>query len=109
MGKIKVAIVEDDDKCRKDIVSLINGENDLECKAEYRNAEDAIAFLKHQTPDIIIVDLDLKARLTGIDVIRELKKHFDEAYLKSSFWSIPFQTAGKMSLKQSLKVPSVMF
>ncbi len=82
MEKITVAIVEDDDAFRKELIALINGEEDMICTSNYRNAEEAIAFLKHKPLDIIIVDLDLKSKQDGIDVIRELKEHYDQAYLQ---------------------------
>lgn len=81
MEKIKVAIVEDDDRFRNELVALINAEPDLVCCSNYRNPADAITFLKHQQIDIIIIDLDLKSKQNGIDVIRELKEYYDQAYI----------------------------
>jgi DNA-binding NarL/FixJ family response regulator len=81
--KIKIAIVEDEERKRKELRELIEKENArMEFVSEYRNPDDALAFLRQKTAlDIVIVDIDLKAAKDGVEVIKGLKPHFDQLFL----------------------------
>jgi DNA-binding NarL/FixJ family response regulator len=81
--KIKIAIVEDEERKRKELRELIEKEKErMECVSEYRSPDDALVFLRQKTAlDIVIVDIDLKAAKNGVDVIKGLKPHFDQLFL----------------------------
>jgi DNA-binding NarL/FixJ family response regulator len=73
MEIIRISIVEDIAEIRDGIRFLINQTPDFSCVSAYGNAEDALANLPEDAPDIVIMDIGLP-RGTGIECIRMLKK-----------------------------------
>lgn len=72
MEKIRVAIVEDLKDVAQSLCEVLNAEPDLECRHVYHQAEDAIHFLPHVQPDVVVIDIGLP-RASGIDAIRALR------------------------------------
>ena len=77
MNKIKIAIVEDDVETRDYLFSLINGSPGITCTAVFSNAEDLIQAIRHQTLDVVLMDIHLPG-MSGIDCISKLKPDFPE-------------------------------
>jgi DNA-binding NarL/FixJ family response regulator len=72
MLPIKVAIVEDLEEVREGLINFINSDPELEVTGSFSNAEDAIAVIPHDLPDIVIMDINLPG-MSGINCIAEIK------------------------------------
>jgi len=74
----KVLVIDDEQWIRKGIVSkIINHGFQFDWVCESEDAETALAFIKENRPDIIITDIRLP-EMSGIDLIREIKKEYAE-------------------------------
>jgi DNA-binding NarL/FixJ family response regulator len=72
METIQVSIVEDIAEIRDGLRFLVSRTPGFTCVSAYENAEDALANLPADKPDIVIMDIGLPGK-TGIDCIRMLK------------------------------------
>ena len=73
MEKKKVLIVDDEYFIGKLIYKLIAwDEKNLECVSILDNGEDAIDYIKKNTPDIVITDIRMPG-VSGLDLIRETR------------------------------------
>ena len=73
--KHAILIVDDHAILRQGLVFLLNREADLEVCGEVADAEQALAFLRDQSPDLIIVDISLPGA-SGLDLIKQIKAHY---------------------------------
>jgi DNA-binding NarL/FixJ family response regulator len=69
---IRVAIIEDDDIIRKQIIDLLAQADGFRCVGGYGNAEDAMDDIPVKTPDVVLMDINLPGA-SGIECTRELK------------------------------------
>jgi DNA-binding NarL/FixJ family response regulator len=69
---IRVAIVEDSLELREVLQSLISGSPGFACVAVCGSAEEALAVIPHNPPDVVLMDIQLPA-MSGIECIRRLK------------------------------------
>jgi DNA-binding NarL/FixJ family response regulator len=69
---IKVSIVEDDDRVRESLASLIDGTKGFRCAGAHCNAEAALKLIPLEKPDVVLMDIHLP-RMSGIDCVRRLK------------------------------------
>jgi RNA polymerase sigma factor (sigma-70 family) len=69
---ITVSIVEDLPEIRNGVAKFIAKDNELAIVAIYENGEDALIDIPLQTPDVVIMDINLPG-INGIDCIRQLK------------------------------------
>ncbi len=69
---IKVSIVEDNDRVRESLTSLIDGARGFRCVGAHRSAEAALKLIPDEKPDVVLMDIHLP-RLSGIDCVRKLK------------------------------------
>lgn len=76
--RIRVLCVDDHAIVREGIVSLIEGDPDLEIVAEAETAAEAIASFHTLKPDVAIVDLRLPDR-DGAELIAELRRDDPQA------------------------------
>src|SRR5690242_20465189 len=65
---LNLFLVEDNHDIRTQLEVLLKGEPEYQCHS-FRNAEEAIAHLKHEVPDIILMDIHLPG-MSGIDATR---------------------------------------
>jgi DNA-binding NarL/FixJ family response regulator len=72
MAKISVAIVEDSDLIRELTIRAIDQSGEFEVSHTYANAEDAIAFLPKEPPQIALMDIQLPG-MSGIECLAKLK------------------------------------
>lgn len=74
----KVLVIDDEQWIRKGIVSkLINHGFQFDWIFESEDAETALDFMKENRPNIVITDIRLP-EMSGIDLIREIKKIYSE-------------------------------
>lgn len=69
---IRIAIVEDIFDVADMLRETINDEADMQCDQHYSNAEDAITFLSKNQPDIVVMDIGLAGKKSGVDAVKEL-------------------------------------
>ena len=69
---IKISIVEDDDWIRENLASQIDLAPGYRCIKRYRTGEEAILGLPNDTPDVVLMDINLPG-LSGIECVRRLK------------------------------------
>ena len=69
---IKVSIIEDDAWIRENLSSRIGQTQGFVCNGAYRTAEEAIAKLPAQAPDVVLMDINLP-KMNGIECVRQLK------------------------------------
>lgn len=75
---ITVLCVDDHPIVREGIVSIIQGDSDLQIVGEAESAAQAIAAFRTSKPDVTVIDLRLPDR-DGVEVIRELRKDFPKS------------------------------
>ena len=69
---IRVALVEDDDKIRNNLIDVLENSTDYRCIAAYSNAEDALRDIPEKLPDIVLMDINLP-EMDGIECTKKLK------------------------------------
>ena len=72
MTRLRIGIVEDDDRLRADFVRLIDGSDGMRCVGAYASAEAALAELPSQAPDVVLMDINLPG-MSGIESVRRLR------------------------------------
>lgn len=77
---IKLFIVDDHYMVIEGIHSLLQNEKDIEWIGHATNAASCMAFLQHQTPDVILMDISLPDK-SGIDLCSEVKERFPGIYI----------------------------
>lgn len=65
---IKVSIVEDDAKLRGTMVRYFAGQAGFECLCAYPDAETALAKIPENPPDVVLMDINLRA-MNGIECV----------------------------------------
>lgn len=74
---IRVALVEDDDKIRNNLIDLLEGSDGFRCVGAYPNAEDALEDIPGKAPDIVLMDINLPG-IDGIECTQRLKMKMPE-------------------------------
>ncbi|MBI4547852.1 MAG: response regulator transcription factor [Ignavibacteriae bacterium] len=70
---IRVAIVEDNEKIREGLATLIDGSEGFQCLATYETAEEALRYLPAYKPDVVLMDIQLP-KMSGIECVEKLKE-----------------------------------
>ncbi len=70
--EIRVMIVEDQEDVREGLRLLINGSGGYRCIAACRSAEDALEEIRHQIPDVVLMDINLPG-MRGTECVVHLK------------------------------------
>jgi len=71
---MKIAIIEDNTMLRQNLVLLLGGEADLEVCGDFGTAEEALDPLEALAPDLMLVDIGLPGKLSGIELISLAKE-----------------------------------
>ncbi len=74
---IKVAIVEDNERIRTGLATLIDGSDGFHCQAAYESAEEALRNLPARKPDVVLMDIQLPG-MSGIECVQKLKERCPE-------------------------------
>ena len=77
---IKVFIVDDHYMVIEGIHSLLQHEKNIEWMGHATNAASCHAFLLHQQPDVILMDINLPDK-SGIDLCKEVKQQYPAVYI----------------------------
>jgi DNA-binding NarL/FixJ family response regulator len=70
---IKVSIVEDSEAVRTTLSRVIARAEGLQCVSVYSNAEAAVEGLPGDTPDVVLMDINLPG-MNGVECVRRLKQ-----------------------------------
>lgn len=71
----KLFIVEDHYLVIEGIRSMLQNEKNMEWMGHAMNAASCLAFLKHQQPDILFMDINLPDK-SGVDLCKEVSEQF---------------------------------
>jgi DNA-binding NarL/FixJ family response regulator len=77
---IKVFIADDHYMVIEGIRSLLQHEESVEWMGHATNAASCLAFLHQQTPDVILMDINLPDK-SGIDLCREVKQKYPAIHI----------------------------
>ncbi|HEY4320269.1 MAG TPA: response regulator transcription factor [Gemmatimonadales bacterium] len=72
-GPIRVAVVDDHGVVREGIRRVLEGEPGISVVGEGKNADEAIALVTRERPDVLVIDVAMPGR-TGIQVAAELRR-----------------------------------
>ena len=70
---IQVAIIEDDPRIRQLLQLIVDGSPGFYCHQDFEDCETAIPALIANTPDLVLLDVDLP-KMSGIEGLKELLK-----------------------------------
>jgi DNA-binding NarL/FixJ family response regulator len=73
----RVAIVEDNKVIRESLVAYVHMDPDLKCICTCGTAEEALAILPQQRPDVVLMDIQLPQQ-SGIECTAQLKQLLPE-------------------------------
>lgn len=76
----KVFIVDDHYMVIEGIRSLLQNEKGIEWLGHATNAESCLSFLRHQQPDIILMDISMPDK-NGIDLCKEVKEKYPSVFI----------------------------
>jgi DNA-binding NarL/FixJ family response regulator len=69
---LRVAIVEDDQRWRTSLESLLRETGGLECVGSFGTGEDAIRDLPSRRPQVVLMDINLP-KISGVECTRQLR------------------------------------
>lgn len=72
MKKIKIALVDDDERCRRSLVQTLSTAEDFEITAVCGDAEELLEKLEAHLPEVVLVDLGLPG-MGGQELIGRLR------------------------------------
>jgi DNA-binding NarL/FixJ family response regulator len=72
---IRVAVVEDNDKIREGLDTIIDGSEGFECVMASDSAEAALRRIPEVKPDVVLMDIQLPG-MSGIECVKNLKGRF---------------------------------
>ncbi len=70
---ISVTIIEDDVELKDLWADFIDSHRGLVCVSSYTSCEEAIKHVKKDKPNVILMDITLAGKMSGIDGVREIK------------------------------------
>ena len=73
--RLKVAIIEDDERVRDTFVELINSTPGMVCIGAFESCEDALEAFSHEVPHVLLTDIGLPG-MSGIDGARVIKARY---------------------------------
>src|SRR5688500_6022807 len=77
VAPIKVSVVEDHDRFRAGLTTMLEGYPEFRCVGAYRTAEEALAKITQARPDVVLMDIELPRR-SGIECVRELSRRMPD-------------------------------
>ncbi len=72
---ISVFIIDDHQMIIEGIHSLLQNESDIKWLGSTKSADDLMAFLKHNQPDILLMDINLPQK-SGLELCKEVKEKY---------------------------------
>jgi DNA-binding NarL/FixJ family response regulator len=78
-ASIRVLCVDDHPLVRDGVSSAISDQGDMEVVGEAASGEEAVELFEQLTPDITLMDLRLRGRMSGLDAIRAIRARSRDA------------------------------
>lgn len=72
-GRVRVLVVEDSPEFRATLVGWAAAHDDLELSGAVATAEEALAMVGDDRPDVVVMDLVLPG-MSGLDAVRTLRR-----------------------------------
>lgn len=69
---LRVILIEDDPDVREMLSLIINDTEGFSCLRSFANCESALPLIEKETPDVVLMDIDLPG-MSGIEGVRRLK------------------------------------
>ena len=76
MGKINVAIVDDNERMVNLLEDILKEDSEIEVVGKSENGLDAVDMIKETKPDVVLLDL-IMPKLDGLGVMEKIKKDTD--------------------------------
>lgn len=73
MGKLNVAIADDNDVILEMLSDIVSGDEELEVVGTAKNGEDALLLVKEKEPDVILLDV-IMPKIDGLTVLERIRK-----------------------------------
>ena len=70
--RIRIGLIEDNDRLRADFTRVIDDTADMTCVAAFATAEDALIGFRAALPDVLLVDINLPG-MSGIEFVRRMR------------------------------------
>lgn len=80
MGKINVAIVDDNERILSLLEDILSADSEIEVVGKAENGIDALSLIKEKKPDVVLLDL-IMPKLDGLGVMETIRK---DAEIKKS-------------------------
>jgi DNA-binding NarL/FixJ family response regulator len=80
ISTIKVMLVDDHPIVRQGLRDVLENTSDITVCSESGNANEAIAFINREKPDVVIVDIMLDGNVNGIELVKSISERFPEIY-----------------------------
>lgn len=75
---IDVVLVDDEVGFSQFIIGYLENAEEIRFNGYFRDCEQALSELKDDIPDVILLDIDIPKKMSGIDAIPHFKKKFPE-------------------------------
>jgi DNA-binding NarL/FixJ family response regulator len=72
MSPIRIVIADDHPVFRAGLQGLLSGQEDFQVVGEAANGREAVALVRHASPDVLLVDLQMP-ELDGVHAIQEIR------------------------------------
>lgn len=76
MGKINVAIVDDNERMVNLLEDILKDDKDIEVVGKADNGIDALTIIKEKSPDVVLLDI-IMPKLDGLGVMEKVRKSGD--------------------------------
>jgi len=77
---IRVSIVDDEVDLRENISGYVDAAKGFQCVSVHASAEEALATLAKEKPDVVLMDINLGG-MSGIECVRQLKPQMRETQM----------------------------
>jgi DNA-binding NarL/FixJ family response regulator len=75
---IYVSIIDDDKVFRDNLAILIEGTKEFSCVGVYGDCETALKYIENDPPDVILMDIEIPGKMSGIQGVRKMKALIDD-------------------------------
>jgi len=78
---VSVVIIDDEPEIREQFAADIDSATNLRCAAAYPDCESALIRIEQDLPDVILLDINMPGRMSGIHGVRRIKAVLPEVQI----------------------------